>query len=153
MVRRGAVAGLGTDGAVSNDSLDMFGVMKACGLLQKVTTRDAAAISAERIVRMATIEGARALGLAEETGSLEAGKRADLVTLSLRRPELTPLHRVYEALVYAAGPAAVDTVIVDGRVIVDQGRMETLDASTLLAEARTAAGRLASRAGLASLTV
>jgi 5-methylthioadenosine/S-adenosylhomocysteine deaminase len=152
MVRRGVVAGLGTDGAVSNDSLDMFGVMKACGLLQKVTTRDAAAIPAERIVRMATSEGARAVGLGDEIGSLQVGKRADLVTLSLRRPELTPLHRVYETLVYAAGPAAVDSVIVDGRVIVDQGHMTTLDASTLLAEARAAAGRLASRAGLASLT-
>ena len=151
MVRRGAVVGLGTDGAVSNDSLDMFGVMKACGLLQKITTRDAGAMPAERIVRMATIDGARAIGLAEETGSLEPGKRADLITLSLLRPELTPLHRVYETLVYAAGPAAVDTVIVDGRVIVDSGRMTTLDVSTVLAEARAAAGRLASRAGLASL--
>lgn len=152
MVRRGAVAGLGTDGAVSNDSLDMFGVMKACGLLQKVTNRDAATMPAERIVRMATIDGARAIGLAGETGSLETGKRADLITLSLRRPELTPLHRVYESLVYAAGPAAVDTVIVDGRVIVDQGRMTTLDAATLLLDARAAARRLAARAGLASLT-
>jgi 5-methylthioadenosine/S-adenosylhomocysteine deaminase len=152
MVRRGAVVGLGTDGAVSNDSLDMFGVMKACGLLQKVTTRNAAAMPAERIVRMATIEGARAVGLAEETGSLKAGKRADLITLSLGRPELTPLHRVYETLVYAAGPAAVDTVIVDGHVIVEQGRMTTLDGPTVLAEARAAAGRLASRAGLASLS-
>jgi len=152
MVRRGAVVGLGTDGAVSNDNLDMFGAMKACGLLQKVTTGDAAAMPAERIVRMATIEGARAIGLGEEIGSLQAGKHADLITLSLDRPELTPLHRAYESLVYAAGPAAVDTVIVDGRVIVDRGRMQTFDATAALAEARAAAGRLAARAGFASLT-
>lgn len=148
MVRRNAVVGLGTDGAVSNDSLDMFGVMKACGLLQKITTGDAAAVPAERIVRMATIDGARAIGLGDETGSLEAGKRADVITLSLDRPELTPLHRVYESLVYAAGPATVNTVIVDGRVIVDKGRMHTLDGPAVLAEAREAANRLATRAGL-----
>jgi 5-methylthioadenosine/S-adenosylhomocysteine deaminase len=153
MVRRGAVVGLGTDGAVSNDSLDMFGVMKACGLLQKLKTADAGAMRAESIVRMATIDGARAIGLGEETGSLQPGKCADLITLSLDRPELTPLHRVYESLVYAAGPAVVDTVIADGRVIVDRGRMLTLDTSAVLAEARTAAARLAARAGLMSLTV
>jgi 5-methylthioadenosine/S-adenosylhomocysteine deaminase len=151
MVGRHAVVGLGTDGAVSNDNLDMFGVMKACGLLQKVTTGNAAAVSAEQIVRMATIDGARALGLGDETGSLEPGKRADLITLSLERPELTPLHRAYESLVYAAGPAAVDTVIVDGRMVVDRGRMCTLDAQAVMAEARAAAGRLARQAGLASL--
>jgi 5-methylthioadenosine/S-adenosylhomocysteine deaminase len=152
MLRRGAVVGLGTDGAVSNDSLDMFGVMKACGLLQKITTGDPAAVPAERIVRMATIDGARAIGLGDETGSLEAGKKADLLALSLDRPELVPVHRVYESLVYAAGPAAVDTVIVDGRVVVDQGRLHTLDAQAVLEEARAAARRLALRAGLASLT-
>jgi 5-methylthioadenosine/S-adenosylhomocysteine deaminase len=153
MVRRGAVIGLGTDGAVSNDSLDMFGVMKACGLLQKVMTGDAAAVPAERIVRMATIDGARAIGLGGETGSLEPGRRADVIALSLDRPELTPLHRVYESLVYAAGPAAVDTVIVDGQVVVHQGRVRTLDGPAVLAEARAAAARLATRAGLASLTL
>jgi 5-methylthioadenosine/S-adenosylhomocysteine deaminase len=151
MVRRNAVVGLGTDGAVSNDNLDMFGVMKACGLLQKVTTGDAAVLPAERIVRMATIDGARAIGLGDEIGSLEPGKRADVIALSLDRPALTPLHRAYESLVYAAGPAAVDTVIVDGKVVVDRGRITTLDAQVVMAEARAAAGRLARRAGLASL--
>jgi 5-methylthioadenosine/S-adenosylhomocysteine deaminase len=151
MVRRNAVVGLGSDGAVSNDNLDMFNVMKACGLLQKVTTGDAAAVPAERIARMATIDGARAIGLGDEIGSLEPGKRADVIALSLDRPELTPLHRVYESLVYAAGPAAVDTVLVDGKVIVDRGRIATLDAPAVMAEARAAAGRLARRAGLASL--
>jgi len=151
MVARNAVVGLGSDGAVSNDNLDMFGVMKTCGLLQKVTTGNAAVVPAERIVRMATIDGARALGLGDETGSLESGKRADLITLSLDTPQLTPLHRVYESLVYAAGPAAVDTVIVDGRMVVDRGRMCTLDAEAVMAEAREAAARLARQAGFASL--
>jgi 5-methylthioadenosine/S-adenosylhomocysteine deaminase len=147
MIARGVTVGLGTDGAVSNDNLDMFGVMKTCGLLQKVTTGNAAALPAERIVAMATIDAARAVGLADDIGSLEPGKKADVVTLSLDRPQLVPLHRVYESLVYAAGSGAVDTVIVDGRVVVEQGRMLTLAIPTVLAEARDAAGRLAARAG------
>jgi 5-methylthioadenosine/S-adenosylhomocysteine deaminase len=144
--------GLGTDGAVSNDNLDMFAVMKTCGLLQKVTTENAAAVPAERIVAMATIEAARAIGLGDEIGSLEPGKKADIIILSTDRPEMTPLHRVYEALVYAAGPAAVDTVIVDGQLVVDHGRMQTLDAPSVLIDARAAAQRLAARAGVPSLT-
>ncbi|MBI1734601.1 MAG: amidohydrolase [Candidatus Rokubacteria bacterium] len=152
LLANGVAVGLGTDGAVSNDNLDMFAVMKACGLLQKVTTGNAAAVPAERIVAMATIDAARATGLGDEIGSLEPGKKADVIALSTDRPDMTPLHRAYESLVYAASPAAVDTVIVDGRIVVHEGRIQTLDDRSVLAEARAAAQRLATRAGVPSLT-
>ena len=111
----GIPVGLGTDGAASNNSLDMFGVMKSCGLLQKVSAGDAAILPAERILAMGTVDGARALGLQDEVGSLEPGKKADLIAVRVDRPEMVPLHSVYESLVYSAAAAAVDTVVVDGR--------------------------------------
>jgi 5-methylthioadenosine/S-adenosylhomocysteine deaminase len=149
MLRAGVVVGLGTDGAASNNNLDMFGVMKACGLLHKVVAGDAAAVPAERIVAMATIDGAHALGLQREIGSLEPGKQADLITVSCDRPEMVPLHSVYESLVYSAVAAAVDTVVVAGRVLAEGGRARGVDRGRLFADARQAATRMASRAGLA----
>jgi 5-methylthioadenosine/S-adenosylhomocysteine deaminase len=142
MLARGVAVGLGTDGAASNNNLDMLGVMKACGLLHRKTT---GAIPAEAVVAMATTGGATALDWAADIGSLEAGKKADLVVLSLDRPELTPLHDPFESLVYSATAAAVDTVIVDGRVLMDGRRVLTLDADAVVADARAAASRLVAR--------
>jgi 5-methylthioadenosine/S-adenosylhomocysteine deaminase len=148
MLAHGAVVGLGTGGAASNNSLDMFGVMKSCGLLQKVSAGDAAILPAERILAMGTVDGARALGLQDEVGSLEPGKKADLIAVRVDRPEMVPLHSVYESLVYSAAAAAVDTVVVDGRVLVDGGRVTSLDVSAVLAEAASVGDRLRRQAGL-----
>ena len=148
MLAHGAVVGLGTDGAASNNSLDMFGVMKTCGLLQKVTARAAAAVPAERIVAMATIDGAQALGLADEIGSLEPGKRADIIAVRLDRPEMVPLHSIHESLVYSALAGGVDCVMVDGRVLVEDGRVRVMDADAVMAEAAAAGEHLRRQAGL-----
>ena len=148
MLARGAVVGLGTDGAASNNNLDMFGVMKTCGLLFKGRARSAAGIPADSILRMATRGGAAAVGLSEEIGSLEPGKKADVIALSLSRPELVPCVDVAESLVYSAVPECVDLVVVDGQVVVEHRMVRTLDRDAVLRDARAAAMRLVEAAGL-----
>ena len=145
MLSRGVGVGLGTDGAASNNNLDMFGVMKSCGLLHRSVAGKGGLVSAEGIMSMATTGGAAALDWTAEIGSLETGKKADLVILSLDRPEMTPFHDPCESLVYSATAGAVDTVIVDGRVLMEGRRVQTLDAGAVVAEARAAAARLVTR--------
>ena len=127
MLAAGITVGLGTDGAASNNDLDLLAAMALAAKLHKVERMDPAVVPAETAIRMATIEGARALGLEREIGSLEAGKQADLILIDTRRPHLTPLHRPASAVVYAAGAADVDTVLVAGRVLVRAGRILTFD--------------------------
>ena len=152
MLARGVGVGLGTDGAASNNNLDMFGVMKTCGLLFKGRARTAAGIPAESIMHMATRGGAAAVGLGGEIGSLEPGKKADVIAISLARPELVPCVDVAESLVYSAVPGCVDLVIVDGQVVVEGGRVRTLDARDVVSNARAAALRIARAAGLLDRT-
>jgi 5-methylthioadenosine/S-adenosylhomocysteine deaminase len=127
MLAAGVCVGLGTDGAASNNDLDLLGAMSLAAKLHKVERMDPAAVPAEAAIRMATIEGARALGLEQQIGSLETGKQADLILIDTRRPHLTPLHQPASAVVYAAGPADVDTVLVAGRVLVRAGRLLAVD--------------------------
>ena len=149
MLTRRLHVGLGTDGAASNNNLDMFSVMKTCGLVHKGQKLSGAAIPAEKILRMATREGAAAIGLGDEIGSLEPGKKADVIAVSLERPELVPCLDAAESLVYSAGPGCVDLVVVDGEVLVEGGPVRTLDANEVLRDARAAAERIARAAGLA----
>ncbi len=124
----GITVGLGTDGNISNNSLDLFESMKFASLLQKVKHYDAAALPAPQTLRMATIQGAKLLGLDHEIGSLEVGKKADLVLLDLQQPNLMPVVwnegdvNVLWNLVYAARAANVHTVFVDGRKLVAAGQ-------------------------------
>lgn len=128
MKQAGITVGLGTDGNISNNSLDMFEEMKFASLLQKVHRYDAAALSAPETLRMATIEGAKLLGLDHEIGSLEAGKKADLLLVDLWQPNLMPIvwddndTNVLWNLVYSARGSNVHTVFVDGEMVVQAGR-------------------------------
>jgi 5-methylthioadenosine/S-adenosylhomocysteine deaminase len=128
MQQAGITVGLGTDGNISNNSLDMFETMKFASLLQKVHRYDAAALAAPDTLRMATIEGAKLLGLDQEIGSIEVGKKADLVLVDLWQPNLMPLvwdgndTNVMWNLVYAARGSNVNTVFVDGEMVVQSGR-------------------------------
>jgi 5-methylthioadenosine/S-adenosylhomocysteine deaminase len=128
MQQAGITVGLGTDGNISNNSLDMFEAMKFASLLQKVHRYDAAALAAPDTLRMATIEGAKLLGLDGEIGSIEVGKKADLVLVDLWQPNLMPLvwdgadTNVLWNLVYAARGSNVNTVFVDGEMVVQSGR-------------------------------
>ncbi len=146
----GVAVGLGTDGAASNDNQDMFGVLKAAGLIHKLHALDAAAISARDVIQMATIDGARALNLDSITGSLEPGKRADVVLLDGNTPELATIHDPWQQVVYCATARCVSDVWVDGRRRVADGEVVDADVKALAAEARAAGADLATRAGLTS---
>ncbi|UXY18859.1 amidohydrolase [Streptomyces cynarae] len=129
----GVTVGLGTDGAVSSNTLDVFDAMRQAALVHKAAG-DPTAVAAEQAVRMATIEGARALGLGDRLGSLEAGKRADMIVLDLGRPHLRPRHDVWATLAYAAHSADVRDTVVDGRILMRDRVLTTLDEAVALAE-------------------
>ena len=132
----GVTVGLGTDGAASNNDLDMFEAMRFAALLHKVKTSNPQTLPASTALEMATIQGARALGLDRQIGSLEAGKRADLVVVSTSVARLTPMYDPVSHLVYAAHGDDVRTVMVNGRVLMRDRKMLTLDEAAVLAEAR-----------------
>lgn len=133
------VVALGTDGAASNNSQDMFEVMKVAPLLQRARREDASAVGPRQALRMATIDGARALGLGDVIGSIEVGKRADLVVLDLEAsPHTVAVHDVVSQLVHCAPSDAVSSVLVDGRLIVNEGRVAGIDQQALLADAQAA---------------
>jgi len=140
----GIPVGLGTDGpAGSNNDFDMMEEMNLAADLQKVTTGDPTALNAEQAIAMATIVGARVAGLDKQTGSLEAGKRADLITLRLDRPHAAPLYNVYSQIVYALKGSDVEDVMVNGKPIVREGRSLTLDEKLVLAKAKEYGAKVA----------
>ncbi|POX51741.1 amidohydrolase [Streptomyces sp. Ru72] len=135
----GVTVGLGTDGAVSSGTLDVFDAMRQAALVHKASG-DPTVVGAEQAVRMATVEGARALGLGDRLGSLEVGKRADLIVLDLGRPHLRPRHDVWSTLAYAAHSGDVRDTVVDGRILMRERTLRTLDEAAAL-EALEAVGQ------------
>jgi 5-methylthioadenosine/S-adenosylhomocysteine deaminase len=146
--RKGVPVALATDGPGSNNSQDMMEVLKFTACLQKVGTLDAMSLLPEDVLEMATRGGARAMGLEHEIGSLEVGKKADITLVDLDAPHLMPVHRVPSALVYNANGGDVDTVIVDGRVLMRNKQVLFVDEAALLAECRAANRRLFERGGI-----
>ncbi len=135
-LRAGVAIGLGTDGvAGSNNDVNMFEEMDLAAKLQKVTTGDPEALNARQAMEMATILGARAIGLEEEIGSLEAGKRADLITVSIAEPHAVPLYNVYSQLVYALKSSDVRDVMINGKLVVRGRKSLTIDAPAVLVKA------------------
>jgi 5-methylthioadenosine/S-adenosylhomocysteine deaminase len=129
--------GLGPDGpAGSNNDFNMFEEMDLAAKLQKVATGDPRNLPAEAAVEMATIRGARALGMEKEIGSLESGKRADLITIRLDRPNAVPLYNVYSQMVYALKGSDVEDVMVNGKLLVKDAQPLTLNAAQIEAKAR-----------------
>lgn len=122
---------LGTDGAASNNDLDMFSEMRTAALLAKAVAKDAGAISAEQALRMATINGAKALGLEKEVGSLEAGKAADIIAVDFSAIETMPLYNPISQLVYASNRQQVSDVWVAGNHVVKQHNLTTVDTEQL----------------------
>jgi 5-methylthioadenosine/S-adenosylhomocysteine deaminase len=144
----GIAVGLGTDGAASNDSQNMLEAIKAAALLQKVSRLDARALTGRDVLAMATLEGAQALGLQNLVGSLEPGKRADVVRLGASRPGLANVHDPYQQVVYCTSPADVADVWVDGHRRVAGGQLVDHDLTTLVETSRPLAAELVTRAGL-----
>ena len=142
MRRAGIVVGLGTDGAASNNDLDMFEAVRQAAFLAKLQTGDPRAVPARTALEMATIDGARALGMEAEIGSLEAGKRADVITVSMTAARQTPMYDPLSHLVYTTRGDDVRTTIVNGRVLMRDRKVITLNEATVLAEARTLAEKV-----------
>jgi 5-methylthioadenosine/S-adenosylhomocysteine deaminase len=142
MIARGLAVGLGTDGCASNNNLDLFSEMDTAAKLHKVHTGDPTVMDAVTVLQMATIEGARALGMADRIGSLEVGKKADLVVVDTRSPHLTPLYNPYSHLVYAARGSDVVHSVVDGRVLMEDRCLQTLDLEEVLSRSREEAERV-----------
>jgi len=132
----GVPLGLGTDGAASNNDLDMFEAMRLASLLQKVHTGDPRVVSALQALDMATIGGARALGMDRTIGSLEPSKRADLIAVSMASARQTPMYDPISHLVYTTRGDDVRTTIVNGKVLMRDRKMATLNEPAILAEAR-----------------
>jgi 5-methylthioadenosine/S-adenosylhomocysteine deaminase len=147
MRERGISVSLGADGAACNNRLDIFDEMRLAATLQAVR-KAPGALPAREVVWMATREGARALGLEAEIGSIEVGKKADLVLLDRDRPHLCPAADPWSAIVYSAQGTDVRTVLVDGEVLVDDFALTRQDAGEVTATARSAAAELTRRAGL-----
>ena len=135
MLARGISVSLGADGAPCNNRLDMFSEMRTAALIQKAL-HGAEALPALTMLRMATIDGARALGLDKEIGSIEAGKRADLTLLNLEALHTTPHPDPVSTIVYAAEASDVETVIIDGRVVMREGELTTLDQKAVIRAAK-----------------
>lgn len=131
MLRAGVPVGLGTDGAASNNALDLFTEMKVAALLQKVHQGDAQALKASDALRMATRLGAQALGLEREIGSLEVGKMADLILVNMTAPHQIPLYNVFSQLVYASKPSDVEMVIIGGKIVMTERRVLTVPEAEL----------------------
>ncbi len=144
LLAAGVNVALGTDGAASNNTLDMFGEMRAAALLAKGVSGDPSAVPAEQALALATINGARALGLGSEIGSLVPGKWADMICVNLRDTGTQPLHHVVSQLVYAASRTQVSDAWVAGRHVLAGGRPELMDERDILERADAWRQRLAS---------
>ncbi len=148
MLQNGICVGLGTDGAASNNTLNMFETMKVCALLHKHSRWDPTVLPAQKTLDLATIEGAKVLGMEKKIGSIEVGKQADLILVDTRSPNLMPIHgrdTVTSDLVYSAGRANVDTTIVNGRILMARHQFTTLDPSAILQNVSKATEDLVAR--------
>jgi len=135
MLRSDVCVGLGTDGAASNNTLDMFDTMRVCALLHKHSRSDPTALPAQTALDLATREGAKAVGMERAIGSIEVGKLADMILLDTSSPNLMPIHgkdTVISDLVYSANRANVDSTIVNGRVLMEKRQFTTLDATRIM---------------------
>ncbi|WP_127902508.1 amidohydrolase family protein [Solirhodobacter olei] len=140
LLKAGVAVGIGTDGEKENNNLDMFDDMKCASLLAKLNTLDAGALDGWQVLRMATIDGARSIGMGDTIGSLEPGKRADIIAVRTDTPRMTPLlgegefFNLHYNLVHAARGSDVEMTMVDGRVVAEAGRLLNADLDGLIAE-------------------
>jgi 5-methylthioadenosine/S-adenosylhomocysteine deaminase len=135
MISCGVKVGLGTDGCASNNDLDLFSEMSFAARIHKVFRNDPLACPAEQALGIATLGGASALGLEREIGSIEPGKKADMIAIDLNQPHLTPIYDPVSHIVYAARGSDVRFVWVDGRQVVKDGQALTVDEAELVLEA------------------
>jgi 5-methylthioadenosine/S-adenosylhomocysteine deaminase len=131
----GILVGLGTDGAASNNNLDMFDEMDTVAKFHKAVKNDPTVMDAKTVLKMATIDGAKVMQKDKDIGSLEVGKTADIILLDLNLPHLVPLYNIYSHLVYSAGGSEVDTVIINGKLIMENRDILTIDEDEIIFKA------------------
>jgi 5-methylthioadenosine/S-adenosylhomocysteine deaminase len=131
--------GLGTDGAASNNDLDMFEAMRQAAFLHKLTSKDPRVVSAPVALEMATLGGARVIGREKQLGSLEPGKLADVIVVRMDRARQTPMYDPVSHLIYTTRGDDVEATVVNGRILMRAGKVVTLDEAKVLANARAAA--------------
>ncbi|RLG76058.1 MAG: amidohydrolase [Thermoprotei archaeon] len=148
MLREGVNVGLGCDGGPSNDNYDMVEEMKIAALGQALVNGDPKAITAEQVIEMATINGAKAIGLSKEIGSIEVGKKADIILIDYWKPHLIPMLNPVTHIVYAAQGQDIDTVIVDGKIIMKNRKILTVNEEKILEEAEKRGHEVIERTGI-----
>ncbi|MBN1276475.1 MAG: amidohydrolase [Deltaproteobacteria bacterium] len=136
LMEKGITVGLGTDGCASNNNLDLFTEMDTAAKLHKIETMDPTVLDSFTVLKMATIEGARALGLEDVTGSIEKGKKADIIIVDINKPHLTPMYNPYSHLVYSARGNDVSHSIINGRLVMENRQLLTLDVDDIISSAR-----------------
>ena len=144
MLKEGITVGLGTDGTSSNNNLDMLEEIRLAAILHKVNELDPLSVPAAEALKMGTETGAKAIWL-DDTGVIAPGKKADIVLYDLNRPEWCPRHNLVSLLVYSASSASADTMICNGKVIMEKGKVLTMDEERILHEAQEAAMALVNR--------
>jgi len=142
MIEAGVTVGLGTDGCASNNNLDLFSEMDMAAKLHKVHGKDPSKMDAGTVLKMTTCEGARVMGLEREIGSIEVGKKGDIIVLDTHKPHLTPIYNPYSHLVYAARGSDVRHTLINGVPVVEDGRLTMMDLPAVLARAREQAERV-----------
>jgi 5-methylthioadenosine/S-adenosylhomocysteine deaminase len=147
MLKRGVNVGLGTDGALTNDSLDMIHAMNFCALIHKVNYGDIAAMTAEDILEVSTIKAAKALGIDHLVGSIEPGKKADLVLIDIKSIGMSPALLPIKNLVYSTSSSCVDTVIINGRTILKERKFSLIDPLETVEEAENQAPKILDKSG------
>jgi 5-methylthioadenosine/S-adenosylhomocysteine deaminase len=135
LMAEGITVGLGTDGCASNNNLDLFEEMDTSAKVHKVGAMDPTVLDAFTVFKMATLSGAKALGMADRIGSLEAGKKADVIVVDTHKPHLTPMHNPYSHLVYAAKGSDVSHCVINGRLVMENRKHLTLDVQEVLRKA------------------
>ena len=145
LLAAGVCVGIGTDGAASNNNLDLFLEMDTAAKLHKVNRLDPTVLDAATVLRMATCDGARALGLQARIGSLEPGKQADVIILDTRRPHWTPLYHPASQLVYAARGSDVTTAVINGQIVMEDRRILTFDVEKAMDDVNRIAAEIAGR--------
>lgn len=150
LMKRGVRVGLGTDGPASNNNLDLFEEMRSASFLAKSAGKNPEALDARSVMRMATTDGARVLGMEDRIGSLTPGKSADLIVVDMDRPHLTPCYDPLSHLVYAAKGSDVRDVVVNGKRLVAGGRIVTVDETKLKAQVRDIAAKIARDLGIST---
>ena len=148
LLDKGITVAIGTDGPASNNNLDLLEEMRSASLMAKLITGNPQALGARTVLRMATTDGATVLGMEDRIGSLEPGKLADLIVIDLNRPHLTPLYDPISHLVYAARGTDVRHVMVNGRWVVHDRRITTVDEANLMARARAMAANIGKDLGI-----